>query len=741
MPEFAASSNGRVVSAREVAGATKDVYACTICKERLIHVRASNNVTSYFRHMCANGGCILSCKENFPTTEFGAVSEIVQPSTRRNNAMTAWHSGWQTLGQRRWPTRYEARGIGAQLRRPRDLGDVDTNRIIEFQHSPITKAEFDDRNTGVSHALWIFDATEEGLFSYEKYADSVCFCIDTFRHSYASSNNCTVLFHCNDGKLYQAICDNAVHIRVDTNELSGDKYVRLLRRIGRGHELLDEFFGEGLWPLDAWSMMPKIKVVIPTNTPLHVLSEAGRKEIDSIHREFVCRWPVAPLTIVHAPPGAGKTTALLSAIRSWGDQRVLVVAYNKSVQETMNHQLQEWGLHTRALAKTLDCLCFNACTSKTDFDACFTDKTLLEKYWPKTKWFQKIPFGGRNSSSLINFCLRHPNSGVRETCKFHQKLTMFKGSGEWSVKSDNFPIKQICEGHRTFASCRLACDRLNLLVHEFSKYDIVLVDEMQDVMSAQELRLLRQSRCPLVLLGDPMQAINNFRDYPPCEQCQMQTEPLPTDLPQAINWYGTWRLDRFTVRFIEERFGRIMYSFRSAIEDSKVFWQMELCHPDNTLVICRSNESVIKTLDTFPGIHIVKGIQLAGRLRSARKDRSQTLPMARYAQSLDESDFHRVCHMLCERNTELHNVKNQTAASTVHQVKGFEYDNCAVHGDLLDPQSEDERNTSFVAFTRHRNTLVVLAKIASVSPIPRERDIEEVTMPESKRRRNDTYYY
>ena len=52
-------------------------------------------------------------------------------------------------------------------------------------------------------------------------------------------------------------------------------------------------------------------------------------------------------------------------------------------------------------------------------------------------------------------------------------------------------------------------------------------------------------------------------------------------------------------------------------------------------------------------------------------------------------------------------LRDMRAVSTVHQAKGFEYDHVAVHADLLDPQTDDERNVSFVAFTRHKRSLTI----------------------------------
>ena len=92
-------------------------------------------------------------------------------------------------------------------------------------------------------------------------------------------------------------------------------------------------------------------------------------------------------------------------------------------------------------------------------------------------------------------------------------------------------------------------------------------------------------------------------------------------------------------------------------------------------------------------------------------------PMAEYAREVTESgDLQRICNLLRERDVRLADVTGDVAAvATVHQVKGFEYDHCAVHSDLLSPETPEECNVSFVAFTRHRRSLVVMCARATTT--------------------------
>ncbi|KAK3234599.1 hypothetical protein CYMTET_55150 [Cymbomonas tetramitiformis] len=570
--------------------------------------------------------------------------------------------------------------------------------MVELQHSPMTGEEYANRNAGVTFATWIFDATEEDVMKYQ-YAEGIWFCSDRFHETYNSDADCRVLFHCNDGNIYQTASDDVVDI-----ETNGErKYVRMLKTIdAEARRMLDKFFGR-MWPLKHWDGAPTFRQAATIDTPVRVLSEAGRPDIDRWHRNFMYRFPSVPRIVVSAPPGAGKTTEIIEMMRRW-QKRALVITFNKGTQETMQQRIQQAGL--TADARTLDSLCYDAC-SRPELMQKWSDWELCNKFWPKSAKFKfGKSGGGRRSSNIIDFRFRHPRAHA-SICKQHRRLAL-KGS-DWDGKFTSYPVQKIVQSCMTHAACRYVCDQRCSLRAKLDAYDVILVDEMQDLISAQEQRLLFQTSKPVVLVGDPMQAINNFRDDPPCTSCHLEQENAPA-LSNAIEWYGTWRLDSFTVRFVEERFERRMYSYRAVDDTSEVYWKDELVHA-KTLVICRCNKNVVGVAMRYPDMRVVRGDTLAQQLAIAAKDDSMVTPMAKYAQELARSgELDTVCQMLRERSVRLADVNDMAAVTTVHQVKGFEYDHCAVHSDLLAPENRDERNISFVAFTRHRKSLVVMAK-------------------------------
>ena len=690
MPLFAYTEKGLVVEAANFDSTDMKLFCCQ-CRQPVCFVRSSGRVAAYFRHIQSNKSCSAS------------TSQVVHESlidasgiTNVTRAMTSWHASWQALG-----LHTEVLGIGDDIRRPRDLGCVETNAILELQHSPISTEEFSARNAGVAFATWIFDATTANLMQY-KYADDVWFCLDQFHQTYPTGGTRRVLFHCADRQLYQTMCDGPLCIEVNGET----RHVRLLTKLdSTARYQLDHFLGAN-WPLQKWDDSPVAEAPVLVSTPIRVLGENGRFEVDQIHRNYMYRPPREPCTVILAPPGAGKTTAILEMIRKWR-LRVLVITFNAATKETMQQRISQARL--RADTRTIDSLCYEACGHPelmkwSDWELCCT-------FWERsahTKFNRNG--GGRRAHNIVDFRFRHPRA-THVICKKHQRLGM-KGH-PWDAGFSSYPMHHIVQGNykgkgcMTHAACRYICDRDGLLKTKLDKYDVVLVDEMQDLMSAQEQRLIFQANTPVVLVGDLMQAINNFRDDPPCAVCQLEQEDAPK-LPRAIEWYGTWRLDSFTARFIEERFGRRMHSYRAVGEDSEVYWKDDIVYAP-TLVMCRYNKHVVEMATRFQSMRVVNGEMLAKKLVTASKDDSMVTPMAEYAHQLLQDDkLEDVCEMLRKRDIRLSDVQNVAAVTTVHQAKGFEYDHCAVHADLLDASTEDERNISFVAFTRHKKSLVVL---------------------------------
>jgi len=733
--------NGRTVVSADSATHSAKSYVCNECHQEVILNRGNSTMKAHFKHKVSNANCQYSIRQTKIDVE-------VEDKTIEKHENVSWHKGWQNLA---FKTNCEVCGIGGDSR-PRDIGCATTGNIVELQHSRISSVEFQERNKTVPNvAMWIFDATEVPIFVYSKFridGRQVYFCCDEFRETYVTdSGKVQVLFHCSDGKLRQACYDSAVKIVLSD---SSEFFVRVLHDIPQTAVKTLSYFFKDKWPLH--KVNHTIRAVLD---PIRVLSEEGREIVDKIHRESFMTIPVDPLTIYNAPPGAGKTTALKSAIRAWTssphNKKILVIVFNKSNQILLQKELAKYK---GCCVKTLDALCFQGAPRKSEecsaeFHVNFNDWKFVKTYVPHCKSTQDIVIkmkggGGAGSASIVQHRLTHPRA--KHTICMKHKNFMKRSlddttNKDWDASLDTFPIQDIIHKVSTFTARRYVCDRDCHLTRIFRKYDIILVDEMQDLSSSQEMRLIQQAECPIVMVGDYDQTINDFRhsvDHSECSKtgpCDLPPECKPVDLPTAIEWYNTYRLDSLTVQWLEDLTGKRMFSHRKKDEVCTLKWCNRITHK-NTLAICRFNITAIRIAIQFQdrGIRVINGTELSRNLDSdskkispeARKrfwQNQKNNPRTDFILELQQSrKFENVISMLDKRNISLCDIHsgNFLAVTVVHQIKGFECDHVAVHEEFIhcaekesenSPQDRCERNCLLVALSRHRKSLVILKDI------------------------------
>jgi hypothetical protein len=689
------------------ADAANATLLCQECNASVVYVRGTSRREPHFRHVRDGGACSLRTVPAAPLDTHDAPEAPLRDG---------WHKTWQALGR---PEHREARGIGADRHRPRDLGDAEANVILEFQHSRITSADFSDRNRGCS-ATWIFDATDLPLFRYTLHDDCL-FVTDRWHYEFQQSGSVRVLFHCHDGELYAAVCDNVLQLSaeggVEASETPARLYARMLRRCGdedlRG---IRHFCAK--WPPASWPGQPHLYPTQPKDfhTPVRIMGAHGRRELDEVHRQAFRTFPTRRESVYTAPPGAGKSTEIVRAISAWSQKRVMVVTFNRSTKLTMDQRLREADVQHRARARTLDSLCFEACGRPPNYTPEFRDEDFLRLAFSCSQQDPEYrrrytQLGGRGSAALIQLRLRHPAAPFA-ACSFHSRLC----DAEWGSPG-TWPIKQVVDQKSCAAALRWICDRDRLLGPWIdANWDVLVVDEMQDLLCAQELRLLQQTSKPLVLLGDLNQAINGFRENTPCRCCDVQLEPrLPL---HPAEWYGTYRLDGKTADLLGARFGRAMVSQRPDASAS-IRWQPELQF-QHALILCRRNVSLLALFCRFPQCRVVHGQQLAQRLKRLQghglDDSSEaTRSLQAFSSQCSASQLASLIKDLQEVDLPLHmfSAQERPVLCSVHQAKGFECDHVALHPELhatedFDSSDAEETNIRYVAFSRHKTSLTLL---------------------------------
>jgi superfamily I DNA/RNA helicase len=225
--------------------------------------------------------------------------------------------------------------------------------------------------------------------------------------------------------------------------------------------------------------------------------------------------------VVRARAGTGKTTTIIEAVRYAPEQKILLCAFNKRIAEELNARLRE--SNPKAEAKTLHAV----------------GLAIVKKYWTNVR----VNFSNERADALAQQVCgsKVPDAIIRLVSKLHSKgreiAPHAKEAGdlidialnfecepdeEWAMQGYDlaFVEQKALEAMELAATVKPVTtgidgsDMIFLPVRNgwlFPAYDLVVVDEAQDMTVAQ-LEIARGiCRGRIAVVGDDRQAIYGFR--------------------------------------------------------------------------------------------------------------------------------------------------------------------------------------------------------------------------------------
>ena len=434
-------------------------------------------------------------------------------------------------------------------------------------------------------------------------------------------------------------------------------------------------------------------------------------------KRLVARDPmVNPRTWVKAPAGGGKTTFLLSIAKTHPSKRFLLVTFSKALQ--MDVKQRAWRENVRNITvRTFDSLTYTA-TGGSDIQSLYP-RVVVGAFWPKLgkAWYRKK--GGRDIGKVCEQALRC--TGTFVPCEYHAQTSLdtYVLPELWG---DNPKIRSHAGNRRTLFEANRP------LVDANAPYDVIVVDEVQD-LDNQALILLDRCKQPIVYVGDPMQKIYGFSSNFKCK-CQFQDGPPPPYFPEehTVSLYKTFRLNAGTVKYLNDLDIVQMVAHRHdkplfpgiVLVPTSIYWAFPgLCY------MFRSNAEVCKFVldsDTPASVQIVGGKDIAHQVESFKfqKNEHNFHPFANFVRSLPKTERETLTVALRERHTDGAVCTDGPIACTVHRAKGSECEYAVVERTMLrslhtekpsfsqrSKNEEEEIRIAYVAFTRHRSTLLV----------------------------------
>lgn len=468
--------------------------------------------------------------------------------------------------------------------------------------------------------------------------------------------------------------------------------------------------------------------------------------------------------ILDARAGSGKTTTVLAGIDLAPESNILLCAFNKQIAEELKTRLS----NPRATAKTLHALGLGLVTrqwGRVQVDAKRGFK-IAEKAVPQSRAVtddmrrsrvkivaglasmakNTLPFATKKQlTSLVIEEVDAPDLQSVEPAVIagyvHEAMKLASENDDGSIDFDDMVWLPV---------------RCKMLVQQ---YDLVVVDECQDMCATQIL--LAQGVCSgrMIVVGDPYQAIYGFRGADSGSMARLEKELSAKRLGLTV----TYRCPKSVVALARE----LVPDFHAAdaapegvVASVSYEKAVEQAAPGD-FFLSRKNAPLIRACLGFlrDGRRaIVRGRDIGASLRKVVKaQKVDTIPElliklagfyeatianlvaadaseARVERARDEHDtIIELCSGLT-RTSELdarlenlfsdNNFANSIICSSVHKAKGLEADRVFLLTDTLYPgrnrktkikpkQEQEERNIHYVGITRTRRELFLVEGLAS----------------------------
>ena len=267
---------------------------------------------------------------------------------------------------------------------------------------------------------------------------------------------------------------------------------------------------------------------------IYARCKASMRLLDPHMRDYVNDFPFEKDDIVSikAVAGSGKTTTLLKLAQENSDKKILYLAFNKALAN-------EVRLKRNKVARNLDPHTFDAFIRKCFIDK-FPDKGFPIKFLNTFTFGEEYPWFQRKPSRMKKTFIAKFNS----FCKDIKHDEMHEFMNKVHPAASSFTKKQLIKMWLHAKQNRLmtfdGLRKLALVQHWFKdyldkKYDMIFIDEAQDFDPVMLEILLRDSTIPKVFVGDPRQAIYEWRG------AINAFEKLP-DHTNTVEFYTTWRI-------------------------------------------------------------------------------------------------------------------------------------------------------------------------------------------------------
>jgi len=418
--------------------------------------------------------------------------------------------------------------------------------------------------------------------------------------------------------------------------------------------------------------------------------EASMRFLDPKHRDYVNTMKLdrGDILAIKSVAGSGKTTTLLKLAEAHKKKRILYLAFNKSLIEEIKQKAP-----TNLYPRTFDSLLYNIITPRPTNIMDIKPHT-VSKIVP---WLTNKPWKMKQKYANLfeKFCNQIDfDSPEMFTKKKPEKLLFSMWESAVKGRFQSFgTIRKMCHDRRL---CRGVLDE---------QYDLIFIDESQDFDLLMLSILLRDTTIPKIFVGDPMQAIYQWRGAIDA------FAKLPGHA-KVVEFYTTFRVGEPACSRIREQFKDC---WMIAGKDHRTELKYDVTPTERYTHLFRTWRGLMETARFTKNVWINDFDKQAGYMRNLSEklkkfdltddERSQfsddlpyfllSLGQGELEQMLDDIEANSVSKDEC--TCEMY---------TIHAYKGLEDKVVKVHSDI----DEEEENLRYVALTRGVQEINVCTK-------------------------------
>ena len=426
--------------------------------------------------------------------------------------------------------------------------------------------------------------------------------------------------------------------------------------------------------------------------------------LDGIYRDYVYRHKFfsdesRKILAIKSVAGSGKTTTLLELAKIHSKKRILYIAFNKSLIGEIKDKISKQGIKNLKPC-TFDSLMRDTFIAKTGIAP-----NIIE-IKPQTlgylmDFFEGKPYRVKNyyAKNYMAFCNQVRFTDMREYCSriLGNEKVLLEKMWEKTVKHELFTFDSLRKINEINHNCRGYID---------ANYDMIFIDESQDFDNIMLKILLEDTTIPKLFVGDPNQAIYEWRG------CINAFDKLPVDQTLTLEFYSTFRVGEPACSDIAAKFDKCWMISKSKNETIMEI-DGEIQEGQKYVYLFRNWKNLLRSAQNIERIWInnyEQQVQFIKKLHEKLQfsklneeemnEFSDDLP--KFLLKMNARDLEKLLNGISKNIVKREDC--EVELFTIHTYKGLESDVVRIFNDI---DIKKEINLHYVALTRGMKRIII----------------------------------